>query len=265
MSWSASDGHWTSGYAAAPARRGGHGGSRGRRIVVAVVAVGLVCWLAFGGLAWAWTTLTGQGPQRAGRFEHADVSAVIATTRDALDAYWSHQFASHSRQASYVAPTVSTFTSADATVQSACGPKRTKHVDGFYCSADLHIYIESDVASYQYLILVMAHEWGHHVRYLLDRNANRAYRANPVPQELQAACAEGLWGFVEVRTGDLTDDEVHSYADAWLQSEGDATHGTGRQIGGAILQGYRGGTPASCGFAVGLSTQDVPRLGAAAH
>jgi predicted metalloprotease len=123
-----------------------------------------------------------------------------------LNTYWQRTFAAVG--ASYRAPTVATLT---APVVTACGPAGPEHL-AFYCPAEEGIYYAptgleehrrriSDFAP----IVVLAHEWGHHLQTLLGITPRAGNTF-----ELQADCLAGAYasdagqrGLLD--PGDITD------------------------------------------------------------
>lgn len=249
------DEHWVKAAGAGPSRGRATASCLARLALGALGAI-LICGLALGGLAMVQEPAAPATPPAA----PATVMDAIRATSAALDRYWELQFATHGRAAAWVTPSVSTFTHRRAAITGPCGQTPTEDLAGLYCPVNRHVYVATDLATIDDVIFTLAHEWGHHVRSLLDPAASQAYLDNPVPQELQATCAGGLWAGVETRSGEMTSPEIHDYATR-LISSGDKTHGTGRQRRAAFLTGFAGGGPIACGFPLGLSAERFPRLG----
>lgn len=172
---------------------------------------------------------------------------VIAVVAAQLDTYWRGQFAAAGQGAAYLSPAIVTYAHSATPLPSACGSSNVTTLDGFYCAADHRIYLVTEGVTVVDEIFILGHEWGHHVRALLDPKEAADYLENPVPQELQAVCASGVWASVALATGDLSGVQISSYA-AGLLNAGDPIHGSGQQLHDAFVAGFGGGKPVACGF-----------------
>jgi predicted metalloprotease len=152
----------------------------------------------------------------------------------------------------YRAPTVRTL---DAPVVTACGPAGPEHF-AFYCPAEEAIYYApvgldehrqriGDFAP----IVVLAHEWGHHIQTLLGITpaAGNAF-------ELQADCLAGAYASAAGRRGlldpgDITE-AVAMAAEAGdplgLPQDAPGTHGINDDRITAFMRGYLAGDGVCC-------------------
>ncbi len=204
----------------------------------------------------------------------------IVGTAQSLDSYWGP--ALDAEGLTYTEPGVALFS---GRTDTACG-SATSAVGPFYCPADEQTYYDTAffdelVAQYgasggplaqEY---VVAHEFGHHIQNLtgvLGASASdpRGADSAAVRTELQADCYAGLWagnaasvpapGSTEPFLAELTaadvrdalsaasaigDDRIQSMATGQVNPES-WTHGSGDQRQAWFMQGYDGGSIASC-------------------
>ncbi|MDN3480446.1 neutral zinc metallopeptidase [Arthrobacter sp. APC 3897] len=204
----------------------------------------------------------------------------IVGTAESLDSYWGPALAAEGM--AYTEPGVVLFS---GRTDTGCG-SATSAVGPFYCPADEQTYYDTAffdelVARYgasggplaqEY---VVAHEFGHHIQNLtgvLGASASdpRGADSAAVRTELQADCYAGLWagnaasvpapGSTEPFLAELTaadvqdalsaaaaigDDRIQSMAAGQVNPES-WTHGSGDQRQAWFMQGYDGGTIASC-------------------
>jgi len=180
--------------------------------------------------------------------EHHGYRLPFLTVVQSLNAFWQRAF--HAGGLFYRAPAVRTL---EGPVMTACGPARPAHL-AFYCPAEEAIYYApigldehhrriGDFAP----IVVMAHEWGHHLQTLLG--------IAPAPGnafELQADCLAGVYARDAGRKGlldpgDLTE-AVAMAAEAGdpvgLPQDAPGAHGTNDDRITALMRGYLGGVGA---------------------
>jgi predicted metalloprotease len=168
-----------------------------------------------------------------------------------LNAFWHRVFSEVG--ASYREPTVKTL---EAPVVTACGPAGPEHL-AFYCPGEEAIYLApvgldahrrriGDFAP----IVVMAHEWGHHVQTLLGI---APAQGNTV--ELQADCLAGAYASDAGQRGLLDPGDI-TEAVAMAATAGDplglpqdtpGAHGINDDRITAFMRGYLGGVDA-CAF-----------------
>ena len=167
------------------------------------------------------------------------------------------------------------FTVYDAATPTGCGTGQSS-AGPFYCPNDHHIYI--DLSFFNELTqrfgapgdfaraYVIAHEYGHHIQYLLgtmDRQATQQEGANggSVRTELQADCYAGVWAFHAnkqfhiLQTGDVDEGikAAEAVGDDTLEKEQQGyvvpdsfTHGTSEQRSRWFRRGLAAGDMASC-------------------
>jgi predicted metalloprotease len=171
---------------------------------------------------------------------------AIEDTEFDIDRYWSELFATDGL--AYSTPAV--FPVSDP-VNSGCGYVTPDQYLAFYCLVDLAVYwsVPGYEAAYAGAgdaawINVMAHEWSHHVQYLLGLNTVWRQTNDPVGLELEATCMGGSYvGSAQVRG--LVDAAM---IPAMLNMfSGDAAHGSTDQIQTAFRNGVDNGI-AACGL-----------------
>jgi hypothetical protein len=186
-------------------------------------------------------------PPRGERQPRRYAIAFPGVARD-LDAFWRNALAALGM--GYRAPSLETLEGPTAT---ACGPAGPGHL-AFYCPAEEAVYVSpawlndrgqriGDFAP----VVVLAHEWGHHVQTLLG--------AAPGPgtaSELQADCLAGAYAADAGRRGLLDPGDV-TEAVALAAAVGDplglpqdapGAHGSNDDRITAFMRGYLGGVPA---------------------
>ena len=173
-----------------------------------------------------------------------------------VDAYWTYQFAAADR--TYAAPFgVVGFSTR---VETGCGLADPITEAAFYCVLDQTIYystefrqmIEAEIGDYGWVV-VIAHEWGHHVQLQLGTDLVGALDQSgslaPVELEQQADCLAGAYTQSAEQQGWLDDTDVNEAVfmtslsgDPVGTSWGDPNaHGTGDERVAAFLDGYTGG------------------------
>ena len=176
-----------------------------------------------------------------------------------VDAFWAQEFAEAGRDyeppggvVGFSRPTMTSCGRADPATEAAfyCLLDET-----IYYSADFRAIVEAQVGDFGWIVVV-AHEWGHHVQlqlgYDLTFTAEQAGDLAPIELEQQADCVAGAY------TGDAEDEgwlDPGDVEEALFMTElaGDPTgtpwdtpgaHGTGEERVEAFLSGYEGGLEA---------------------
>lgn len=179
-----------------------------------------------------------------------------------VDAFWAREFRAARRE--YDPPTaVAGF---GEPVVTRCGEADPGVTAAFYCVLDQTIYysagfrdsVEARVGDFGWVVVV-AHEWGHHVQLQLGVEISSAPDGPgslaPIELELQADCLAGVYtrdaeavGWLD--PGDIEEGLVLTgLAGDPIGTAGDDpfAHGTGEQRVESFLDGYEGGTEA-CGL-----------------
>lgn len=176
-------------------------------------------------------------------------SGVEAVFAD-IDAYWATTFAEAG--IGYSSPRVAVV---DGLVNTACGPIDPSFGPGAYCALDQTLYFApawfgdlNFAAENAAFILVMSHEWAHHLQVLLGIS-------DPAIVEPQADCLSGVYlssaeerGLVS--PGDLAQALriVNSAGDVPWLDPGPFPHGPGTLRSISFIGGQNGGV-AGCGLA----------------
>jgi predicted metalloprotease len=179
-----------------------------------------------------------------------------------VDAYWAYQFAAADRD--YRSPVGVVGFSAHT--ETGCGLADPIMEAAFYCVLDQTIYystdfralIEEQIGDYGWVV-VIAHEWGHHVQLQLGADLVGALDQSgglaPVRLEQQADCLAGAYTQSAEQQGWLDDTDVDEAVfmtslsgDPVGTSWGDPNaHGTGVERVDAFLHGYDSGI-GGCGL-----------------
>lgn len=206
---------------------------------------------------------------RQGQNYHGQTDPYAAQFGDLLgdlDAFWSAAF--RETAADYRSPET---VAMDRPVQTGCGPADPSAF-AFYCNSDETIYFSvAGFADHERRfgdfapIVVTAHEWGHHVQWLLrvSQEAGNAY-------ELQADCLAGAYandastrGLLD--PGDVTE-AVLTSADAGddplLPQDQPGAHGTNDDRITAFMRGYIDGV-AGCELSIMGPRPAAPEAAAA--
>ncbi len=155
----------------------------------------------------------------------------------------------------------------DQRVNSRCF--KSRGVSHSYCPADRTVYLDydndddysletlADDERHLAAVLIMAHEWGHHIQNILglftdDQDNPRA----TVDVELQADCLAGLFirAYAKasdwVERADLEDtlDLVREVGDDPSLPKSQISHGTPNQRAASFQRGYRADALAACGL-----------------
>jgi hypothetical protein len=184
-----------------------------------------------------------------------------------VDQFWSARFAEAGR--SYDPPNgVKAF---DEPIVTACGRAEPDEEAAFYCVIDETIYysasfrelIETQIGDFAWVVVV-AHEWGHHVQaqlgFDLGVSPDAASNGAPIELEQQADCLAGAYSIDAEKSGWLDPGDIDE-ALYMTEISGDPpgtawndprAHGSSDQRIDAFLQGYAGGI-ASCDLDLSLS------------
>jgi predicted metalloprotease len=195
-------------------------------------------------------TVTPEAQEAPRAAEVRPYRGTFDTIRRDIDAFWSETFTA--ARLAYQPPAIVFL---DRIVATACGPKAPED-NALYCLTDRTIYLNPQFLSQHEArfgdyapIIVLAHEWGHHIQNLLQVG-NRGGNG----YELQADCLAGVYtrnaeaeGLLE--PGDLIEALAISEAagDDPLVFPQDApgAHGTYIDRRNAVMRGYLDG-PAGC-------------------
>lgn len=175
-------------------------------------------------------------------------------TRDVvpvLDQFWSDT--ARVNGFAYTRPNVRLFRPAP-TVTSACD--RSPVASHSYCALDRTLYLDlgqSEPYSFGTLwqrdkdfaiVLIVAHEWGHHVQ----RQLGLAEQATSQRDfELQADCMSGLFARYADERGLLDPGDLEEGFEVSMMS-GDPSHGSGPQRASAVQRGYDSYRLSACGI-----------------
>lgn len=171
-----------------------------------------------------------------------------------IDVYWAEVFATAGRGADYIDPNIIVV---DHTLQTPCGEIAPKP-NAFYCPADATIYLvpgfltdqEALIGDYA-PVLILAHEWGHHVQRLLELSSGSGKA-----RELQADCLAGAFTDRAESLGILEAGDLFEALQAAIGA-GDAVrlpedhpgaHGTAAERVEQLLAGWKSGPIAGCGL-----------------
>jgi predicted metalloprotease len=209
-------------------------------LATAVAIFGLVLGVPRPAMAQA-----GPAPRRTlDTFLNRDVAPV-------LDTFWSDT--ARVNGFAYTSPNVRLFRPAPS-VTSACD--RSPVASHSYCALDRTLYLDlgqSEAYSFGSLwqrdkdfaiVLIVAHEWGHHVQHQLGLT-ERAASVRDV--ELQADCMAGLFTRYADERGLLDPGDLEEGFDVSMAS-GDPTHGTGPERTRAVQTGYESYRLSACGI-----------------
>lgn len=167
-----------------------------------------------------------------------------------INGFWANTFVSGGLY--YQSPSVVPFYGG---TYSACDGGDYYSGTAFYCAADETVYFnEADFIAIDYAygdyasILVLAHEWGHHIQWQLELAGygGSVARTNP-DMELQADCFAGVYTLDASSRGLLEEGDLMEAVYLSAGSGGDYEHGTGDQRTASFLLGFLTGL-AGCGI-----------------
>lgn len=178
-----------------------------------------------------------------------------------VDLFWARAFGGGDLP--YASPGV---VGSDEVVGTGCGEQRPVAA---YCASDQTIYyapafftdLDTQIGDFAWIV-VLAHEWGHHVQF------NLGFRPAPGPAfELQADCAAGAYTRDAATRGLLAPGDVTEAVTGssragdpvWLPQDQPGAHGTSDDRITAFMAGYLGGL-----LGCGISLVDEPTGQAAA-
>jgi predicted metalloprotease len=184
------------------------------------------------------------------------IEAKMESGKRFLDSYW--LMATLDPNVKYNSPKVVRYS---GTIKSACG--EIQEGNAFFCPAENAIYYDHNflskiqTAAEKILhtdgdfaaIIVLAHEWGHQVRWQLRRTAQASLEEEGGADCLAGASAKTA-EFARLLDPDDIQEAKLSLAlggDAELDPTDPDAHGTPRQRISRFLDGYKGGL-AACGF-----------------
>lgn len=171
---------------------------------------------------------------------------ALGKTEFDIDTYWREIFAADDLP--YSSPAVLPLSSP---VDSGCGYVTPDQYLAFYCLVDVVIYWSVPEYDQVYAttgdaawVNVMAHEWSHHIQYLLGLNTVWRQTNDNVGLELEATCMGGSY-VGSARAHGLVDDDM--IAGMVAMFGGDQAHGTTAQVRAAFLNGVENGI-SGCGL-----------------
>ena len=180
--------------------------------------------------------------------------AELVAAAGRIDAFWASSFETQFPQALYAYRTPALRFDDIRTNQRAA---RDGYA-GYYVNAAESIHVDLDrERSDGYLLLVLAHEYGHHVQNLsgqrrrvdqLEVWSGSAEGARlGVRYELQAECLAGVWAHHAVRDGALINErDAARWRRLNMFSDDSETHGTARQRLKWFSAGYSRGRASAC-------------------
>ena len=185
-----------------------------------------------------------------------------------VNSFWEKRFADAER--TYIPP--GDVVAFDQPMSTPCGPADPEEEAAFYCVIDQKIYysvpfrqlIEGQIGDFAWIV-VIAHEWGHHVQaqlgFELGVSPDRGGEIAPIVFEQQADCLAGAYSVDAELVGWLDPGDVDE-ALRMTELSGDPpgtawddprAHGTSEDRIDAFLQGYSGGI-GSCGLDLSMAT-----------
>jgi hypothetical protein len=210
--------------------------------------------------AWA-QTVTPAPQDSTGTDEEAPYAGSFEVLERAINNFWSETFSS--ARTAYQPPNV---VDIDRVLDTGCGRHGPERV-AFYCHTDQSIYLNPQFLSDQEVlvgdyapVMVLAHEWGHHVQNLLDVDdpGGNTY-------ELQADCLAGAFtrdaedqGLLE--PGDFLEALLMSESvgdPVWFPQDQPGAHGTYADRRNAVMRGFLDGSE-GCNLKIGPQRTETP-------
>lgn len=181
-----------------------------------------------------------------------------------VDAFWREQFAEAGTQ--YASPDVIQVTKV---MNTSCGWMFPEDENAYYCPANATVYFfppfmarkGTDIGDFA-PIVIAAHEWGHHIQFLLKIN-----EVDSKQFELQADCLAGVFTSFADDVGLLEEGDYLEAIDLAVSIGDDKfpfpidnpdAHGTSEERVKALNKGFGGGPVVGCGVQLGTSPTKVP-------
>ncbi len=227
------------------------------------------CLATFGVAVWITaSSMAGAAEQSAPAASAPDIVAQTSSADDQdarviddLDTFWQANFAANGLD--YEMADYQVF---DTNVMTACGEASQVEGPAFYCPRDETIYVSAAwrTAIKQHLgdfpwVVVLAHEWGHHVEEQLGISASAAPLLTGgvygIQLELEADCLAGVFVHYAEAQDWIDTTDVLAAVDLMMRIGDPAgtpwfdpdAHGTSEQRVAAFVSGYRNGLP-GCGY-----------------
>lgn len=179
------------------------------------------------------------------------VNDLLNLAASDLNTFWAQEFGRHGWR--YQGPSQLTLYTRSRLAQTACGTAIPSNA--FYCPRDHGIYYDANWMENHLLVgdfapvTVLAHEWGHLVQRLLNRNKGNSLG---IALELQADCLAGVYaGYLargESKMANLEENDLEEGAEQsfrsgnrnenWLDPQ---AHGTPEQRTAAFTRGIKEG------------------------
>jgi predicted metalloprotease len=163
----------------------------------------------------------------------------VADARRNVNDYWLHQPFPMDRR--YAPPGVSLLQAGDPI---PCGPQAPRGAS-FYCQNTQTIYLDlqsyalaKDWAGYAGLYVTLAHEWTHHIQFLMRVPYNWPN------YELQADCGSGM--FLAADWPSMTVSDLQAVRRMFVSTPSDTLHGSPSQRLAAFDEGYTHGATLHC-------------------
>jgi uncharacterized protein len=187
------------------------------------------------------------------------VVELITISEDDLNAFWEQTFTDE-ELGEYSPPEAVVAYEGDEPIETECG--ETEAENAFFCPTDQGIYYDITWLTDEYdksenngyaVVGTIAHEWGHHIQYLLEQEELQLDDNHySIEIELQADCFAGNFsrylydgnGSLEITTEDLQEgmNDFYESGDgddaAWDDED---AHGTSAQRSQSFLMGYNQG------------------------
>jgi predicted metalloprotease len=198
------------------------------------------------------------GPGRRPRSRNGLDGAVETAAAD-LDAFWTEELDdTRIDHDAYDSPEIVLF---DERVTTDCKPRVVRTGNGpFYCQSNETLYLDVPVMEQiaeEYgeiaVVLAMAHEWGHHVQFHFDLEADFGID-NAMELELMADCLAGLW--LAQSAEDIGENDLVAVVTLYVELLGDpeevpetdpGRHGSGTLRTHWFLTGYYQGDASGLG------------------